>query len=85
MSKEVNNFDVLKQMGLDNNTTLKMANTIVESRSTKQGGIIGMGVDSQTFMDISMGNNQMVFLIVVDRNEFNKTKQVLSETEPPQS
>lgn len=79
---EVSNFDVLKQMSADNNQTFKLSNNLEGVRKVKAGFIVEIGVDHNTGQDIQ---NQMVFgsakhmvvLLVVDIDEFNKTKNKL--------
>lgn len=90
MNKKVSNLLVLDAMASDNNQKIKLSNTLIECKKVKQGGLITFGVDSETFSHISnqfamMGISSpthLVFMISVEKEEFDKYEKELLKKHP---
>lgn len=67
-------LDIMNQSDYENKTELvKVSNTMTYAYSARQGGIISMGVDKQTLMDLSI-QKSIAILVVVDKEEYFKLK-----------
>jgi hypothetical protein len=83
---EVNAFDVLKRMSLDNERTLKLFpgdTNFIESKSGKDGwGKVVMAVDNGTIGELFLDDQTVCVLIFYNMNKYRETEQkILKETE----
>jgi len=84
-NNEISNLQVFDLMVKEGNTGIALATTLVDSYSTKQGGVIGFGVEKKFSDDASFQREfgfpgtYMLFCFAVDRKEFESTKQKFQE------
>ena len=73
MSK-VSNFDVLKVMS-ERNLKIKLSplSNVVSAKANTHGGIIEIGVDSESAMDL-LASNSVGGLIIADKEQFDLIK-----------
>ena len=87
-NNEISNLQVFDRMVKEGNTGIALATTLVDSYSTKQGGVIGFGVEKKFSDDASFQREfgfpgtYMLFCFAVDRKEFESTKQKLNSPLP---
>lgn len=76
----MNDLDAMSKMA-SGNMDIRMSNTVVAADKVSQGGVITMGVDLSTFMDIvkpSLDGTEPkyhVALYVINIEQFNKIRQ----------
>jgi hypothetical protein len=75
---KVNNFDVLKEMG-ERNLDIRGFPDCVGARKKKLGGVIEIGVNEGTLMDLLSEKPLVMMLIVADREQFNQVKAELEQ------
>lgn len=78
MPKEINNFDVLKEMA-KRDKSIALANTLVRAQKTKLGCEITMGAHEQ-FLHWSMAGTHSFCLIFFDNKEFDDLKKELENS-----
>jgi hypothetical protein len=72
----VNNFDVLKEMG-KRNLDIRLSNNFVSANATKNGGTVVMGVDRNTVIEMGTGKKFIICLLFANPEQFNTVKKEL--------
>lgn len=85
-SRKINKrlFQILDEMNVkdgENNTEhVAISNTLVSANSCKQGGLVTMGVDHKRLQQLALdGSNYIAILLIVDKMEFKKQKEISDE------
>ena len=66
-----NSFDVLKTMAADNKD-IRLFPDMVQAYTDKKGGVVCMGVNKQTLLDIWNNPNLSIMLLVYDKKQFDE-------------
>jgi hypothetical protein len=80
---EINNFDIIKEMSLQNNQSFKLfpASNVEQVSTRKNGwGFIKMAIDNLTADQIVGGKNLFIGLFVYDLDEFERIKKEMGES-----
>lgn len=64
---------VLQEMASDNKD-IRASSTLVETKRVKQGGLVTIGVDTKTVTDLSLTDDYLAVLYVVNKKQFNELK-----------
>jgi hypothetical protein len=76
---EINAFDVLKRMSLDNERTLKMfpgdTNFLEAKQGNKGWGKVIMAVDNGTLQELSFDDQTVCVLLFYNMDKYRETKQ----------
>lgn len=73
----VSNFDVLKKMASEN-MNIKCSTSILGGNLDKRGGVIKVGVDSETIQQM-LSDNVLIITYVIDKKQFFQINKKLEE------
>jgi len=79
---KINNFDIIKEMSLQNNQSFKLfPASNVEQVSTRKGGwgFVKIAIDNLTADQIMREKNLFIGLLVYDLNEFDRIKKEMQK------
>ena len=63
------NFEILAQMSKENKD-IRMSTTFVSANKDSRGGVVGIGVDDKTILDLASGKEVLTILFVVDAKQY---------------